>query len=144
MDDQAFIYYLIYNTSSGYIATDKSIVGQLGAPSDWYDYDGSTWINDLATGENNVEGMGHYDGIFYWFELKKSLDSGDLCDWVFELGETYGYADSPIDKSDHLCVGLYDDSQNYNVQNFIQLVIAKPSFVNYTPVGGELAPTEKD
>ncbi|RLI00990.1 hypothetical protein DRO31_07545 [Candidatus Bathyarchaeota archaeon] len=143
LDDQAFIYYLIYNGTSGFIATDKSIIGQLGSPQDQYDYDGSIWTNDVPTGINNVEGMGHYDGTFYWFELKKPLDSGDMCDWLFEIGETYGYASSPIDKSDHLCVGLYDDSQDYNIQNFIQLVIAKPSIANFTPVGGELAPTQK-
>ena len=143
LDDQAFIYYLIYDTPTGFIATDKSLVGQLGSPNDQYNFDGTTWTDDIPTGENNVDGMGHYDGIFYWFEIKKPLDSGDMCDWVFEIGETYGYASSPIDKSDHLCVGLYDDSQDYNTQNFIQLVIAKPSIANFTPVGGELAPTQK-
>ncbi len=144
LDDQAFIYYLIHDIPSGFIATDKSSVGQLGSPNDQYNYDGTTWTNDVPTGVNNVEGMGHYDGIFYWFEIKKPLNSGDMCDWFFEVGETYGYADSPIDKSEHLCVGIYDDSQGYNVQNFIQLVIAKTSFVDYTPVGGELFPTLKE
>jgi hypothetical protein len=143
LDDQAFIYYLIYGTPTGFIATDKSLVGQLKSPNDQYNYDGTTWTDDIPTGENNVEGMGHYDGTFYWFEVKKPLDTGDMCDWVFEIGETYGYASSPIDKSDHLCVGLYDDSQDYNIQNFIQLIIAKPSIANFTPVGGELVPTQK-
>ena len=143
LDDQAFIYYLIYNGTSGFIATDKSTVGQLGSPQDQYDYDGAIWTNDIPTGENNVEGMGHYDGTFYWFELKKPLHSGDMCDWLFETGETYGYANSPIDKSEHLCVGLYDESQGYNIQNFIQLIIAKPSIEDFTPVGGELAPVQK-
>jgi hypothetical protein len=144
LDDQAFIYYLIHDTPTGFIATDKSIVGQLGLTQDLYNYDGSTWTNDIPTGVNNVEGMGHYDGIFYWFELKKPLNSGDMCDWVFEIGATYGYASSPIDKSDHLCIGLYDDSQDYNIQNFIQLVIAKPSIADFPPVGGEIVSTQKE
>ncbi|MCB2141243.1 hypothetical protein KQH27_00885 [bacterium] len=143
LDDNAFIYYLIYNSTSGFIATDKTIVGQLGDTNDQYNYDGITWTNDIPAGENNVEGMGHYDGTFYWFEIMKPLNSGDTCDWFFEIGETYGYADSPIDKTDHLCVGIHDDSQGYNLQNYIQLVIAKPSVSNFTPVGGELAEIQK-
>ncbi len=142
LDDQAFIYYLIFNTT-GYIATDKSIVGQLGATQDLFDYNGITWQNDSPVGVNNVEGMGHYDNLFYWFEIKKPLNSGDMRDWLFELGETYGYSSSPIDRSDHLCVGLYDDSQGYTIQNFIQLVISNPSLAEYIPVGGELAPVSQ-
>jgi len=143
LDDHAFIYYLLYNNTSSFIATDKSIIGQLTPPYDQYNFDGTNWTNDVPIGVNNVEGMGHYDGIFYWFEMKKPLNSGDACDWYFELGETYGYADSPIDKSDHLCVGLYDDSQGYNLQNFFQLVIAEPLISDFTPVGGEIVEIQK-
>jgi len=88
--------------------------------------------------------MGHYDGLFYWFEIKKPLNSGDMRDWFFEHGETYGYAASPIDRSDHLCVGIIDDSQGYSIQNFIQLVIAKPSIADHVPVGGELVQVPKE
>jgi hypothetical protein len=144
LDDQAFIYYLIHDTPSGYIATDKSIVGQLGSTIDLYAFDGASWTNDIPTGSNNVGGMGHYDGNFYWFEIKKPLDSGDMCDWLFEIGETYGYAESPIDLSDHLCVGLYDDSQDYDIQNFLQLIIAKPSIADFTPVGGDIYPNPQE
>jgi len=143
LDDKAFIYYLIFNTT-GFIATDRSIVGQLGSTQDQFNYTGTTWQNDLPGGVNNVEGMGHYDGIFYWFEIKKPLNSGDMRDWVFEFGETYGYATSPIDRTEHLCVGIYDDSARYSVQNFIQLVIANPALPDYIPVGGELAPVSKE
>ena len=143
LDDQAFIYYLIHDTPTGYIATDKSLVAQLGTTQDLCNYTGTTWVNDIPVGENNVEGMGHYDSLFYWFEIKKPLNSGDMCDWFFELGETYGYASSPIDKSDHLCIGLYDDSQDYNIQNFIQLVLAESALPDHIPVGGELAPVSK-
>ena len=40
LDDQAFIYYLLYDGASNYITTDKSTVGQITAPKDQYDYDG--------------------------------------------------------------------------------------------------------
>jgi len=143
LDDQAFIYYLIHNNTSGYIATDKSIIGQLGSTQDLFNFTGSSWQNDVPGGENNVEGMGHYDGLFYWFEIKKPLNSGDMCDWFFEHGETYGYADSPIDRSDHLCIGMFDDSQGYNIQNFIQLVIAESALPDHIPVGGELVSVSK-
>jgi len=139
--DLAFIYYLIPATPSGYIITDKSIVGQLTTPQDLFNYTGTTWQNDVPGGENNVEGMGHYDGTFYWFEIKKPLNSQDSRDWLFELGETYGYATSPIHTTDHLCIGMFDESKRYAIQNFIQLVIAKPAINEDITVGGELAPT---
>ena len=144
LDDEAFIYYLIHDNPTGYIATDKSIVAQLGATQDQFNYTGSLWQNDLPGGDNDVEGMGHYDGLFYWFEIKKPLNSGDMRDWLFEHGETYGYATSPIDKSDHLCVGIFDYSQGYSVQNFIQLKIASPTVPNHVPVGGELVKLSKE
>ena len=64
-------------------------------------------------------------------------------DWLFEHGETYGYANSSIDLSDHLCIGIYDRSERYQIQNYIQLVIAEPGIPEHTPVGGELAPVSK-
>ena len=144
LDDQAFIYYLIHDTPTGYIATDRSIIGQLGTTQDQFNYTGTTWQNDIPGGENNVEGMGHYDSLFYWFEIKKPLNSGDMRDWFFEIGETYGYADSPIDRSDHLCIGLIDDSMGYSVQNFIQLKIAESALPEHIPVGGELVSVSKE
>ena len=143
LTDQAFIYYLLHNATGGYIATDRSIIGQMGNTVDQFNYTGTTWQNDLPGGENNVEGMGHYDSLFYWFEIKKPLNSGDMRDWVFEHGETYGYASSPIDLSDHLCIGLHDRSERYAIQNYIQLVIAEPGIPEHTPVGGELVPVSK-
>ena len=134
LDDKAFIYYLIHNNTSGYITTDKSIIGPLGSTQDLFNYIGSTWQNDFPGGENNVQGMGIYDSLFYWFEIKKPLNSGEMRDWFFELGETYGYADSSIDLSDNLCIGLFDDSQGYIIQNFIQLVIEESALPDHIPV----------
>ncbi|MBD3171592.1 hypothetical protein GF326_03890 [Candidatus Bathyarchaeota archaeon] len=143
LDDKAFIYYLIPDTNGGYIVSDKSVVAQLGATEDLFNYTGSYWQNDLPGGENNVEGRGHYDGLFYWFEIKKPLNSGDTRDWLFEHEESYGYANSPIDISDHLCEGLIDDSKGYSIQTFIQIKIAKSTLTNHIAVGGELVNTSK-
>jgi len=82
--------------------------------------------------------MGHFDGLFYWFEIMKPLNSGDGRDWLFEVGGTYGYSDSPIGESDHLVVGLIDESQEYQIQSFIQIELQPPPPGKVTPVGGEI------
>ncbi len=137
LQDTAYIYYLIPDQVSGLVFSDKSETSQLGSTWDYNDKTGPDWTNDLdAAGENNVEGMGHFDGLFYWFEIKKPLNSGDGLDWIFLHGETYGYADSPIDKDEHLCIGLYDDSEGYDLQAFIQLEINGPDQTQIQAVGG--------
>ena len=135
--DKAFVYYLIPE-GSGYLVSDMSIVSQLGHAQDLYNLSDTTWVNDVPGGENNVEGMGHFDGLFYWFEIMKPLNSGDGRDWLFEVGGTYGYSDSPIDESDHLVVGLIDESQEYQIQSFIQIELQPPPPGQVTPVGGEI------
>ena len=50
LDDKAFIYYLIHDNPTGYIATDKSIIGQLGFTQDLFNFTGSTWQNDVPGG----------------------------------------------------------------------------------------------
>ncbi len=135
--DTAFIYYMIPDESRNIIFSDKTITGQLGDTYDLYNYDGTTWQNDLdGGGENNVQGMGHFDGIFYWFEIRKPLSSQDGLDWSLNYGDTYGYADSPIDTEEHLCLGLHDYSEGYDVQAFIQVTISSPDTRNIIPVGG--------
>lgn len=138
LDDTAYIYYLIPDPVSGYIFSDKSTVHQLGPTWDYHDLT-TTWTNDLTSGgENNVDGMGHFDGFFYWFELKKPLNSGDGLDWILLHDETYGFADSPISKDEHLCIGIHDDSEGYDLQDFIQLHISPPETSHVQPVGGTL------
>ena len=53
-----------------------------------------------------------------------------------QLGDTYGYADSPIDTEEHLCVGLHDHSEDYDMQAFIQITICSPETRSIIPVGG--------
>lgn len=137
LGDTAYIYYLMPDPVSRYIFSDKSETEQLGSTLYLTDYDGSSWLNDVSlSGENNVEGMGHFDGVFYWFELKKPLNSGDGHDWIFLYDEVYGFADSPIDKEEHLCVGMHDNSEGYDLQAFIQLAISGPDLNQIQSVGG--------
>jgi len=39
--------------------------------------------------------------------------------------------------------GLFDDSQGYNIQNFLQIVIAESALPDHIPVGGELVSVSK-
>jgi len=41
-------------------------------------------------GTVDVEVRSTEDGEFIWFEIKRSLNSGDRYDWAFEPGHTYG------------------------------------------------------
>jgi hypothetical protein len=135
--DKAYLYYMIPDESHNIIFSDKTVTGQLGDTYDLFNYDGATWQHDLdGGGENDVQGMGHFDGIFYWFEIKKPLNSQDGLDWDLSYGDTYGYADSPIDTEEHLCLGLHDQSENYDMQAFIQITISSPDTRNIIPVGG--------
>ncbi len=74
--------------------------------------------------------MGHFDGIFYWLEIKKPLNNQDGPDWDLSFGDTYGYADSPIDTEEHLCLRLHDQSEDYDVQAFIQITKSSPEARN--------------
>ncbi len=80
--------------------------------------------------------MGHFDGIFYWLEIKKPLNNQDGPDWDLSFGDTYGYADSPIDTEEHLCLRLHDQSEDYDVQAFIQITKSSPEARNIIPIGG--------
>ena len=137
MSDTAYIYYHIPDEVSGLVFSDKSVTSQLGSTFDLFNKTGGSWMNDLDKGgENNVEGMGHFDGVFYWFELKKPLNSGDGFDWIFQYEDTNGFADSSIDKEEHLCIGMSVSSEGYDLQAFIQLVIRGPDQNQIQSVGG--------
>ncbi len=82
--------------------------------------------------------MGHFDGIFYWFEIKKPPNNQDGLDWDLSFRDTYGYTDSPIDTEEHICLKLHDQSENYDIQAFIQITISSPEARNIIPVGGNV------
>lgn len=52
--------------------------------------------NDITKfgGQLNAIGAASFDKDYYWFELKKMLNSGDTVDWVMVPGKTYGVWDA--------------------------------------------------
>jgi len=81
------------------------------------------WHDDVTAsppGQNNVEGAASHDGIYYWFEMKKALNSGDGRDWSFKLGETYAQ------DGDSLLISLWDEDELRSYDCFLSLKIAEP------------------
>lgn len=75
-------------------------------------------------GQNNVEGACTHDGIYYWFEMKKDLNSGDGYDWNLKLGERY-----PEHKGDFNIALMQRDPSGWTLCNsHIILEIAEPPF----------------
>lgn len=141
-EDQSFIYYLWADEATE--NWDKSDAGwayQLGSPRDLHGYNGLTWTQDTLApgGQNNVKGGGYYDSLFYWFEIVKTLDSGDGYDWKLGPGDTVG-AGNPAQTKDLLYVGLYDDSQGKRLENRVAITLATEPETRRTPVGGTLEP----
>ena len=73
-------------------------------------------------GQINVEGACTHDGIYYWFEMRKDLSSGDGCDWSLKLGERY-----PEHKGDLNIAFVSPDSNGWTIcTSHIVLEIAEP------------------
>ncbi len=139
LKDKAYIYYLIPDQEKGYIFSDKGMTGQLGDTYDYHNYTGLQWTLDTNSGgSNDIEGRGHFDGVFYWFEIKKPLNNEDPRDWKLQLDEVYGQASSPISKNEHMCIGIFDDSEKYDIQTFVQLSLAGQSPNQIQTVGGKV------
>lgn len=112
------------NNDAGFCSINPRYEGQT---RDYYGWDGAQFFKDVEAtppGENNFEGMGTYDGNYYWFEMKKPLNSGDGYDWDFELGETYGWHEGTPGKSDDLVVYYFDESEESVYNGLIRLTIA--------------------
>jgi KaiC/GvpD/RAD55 family RecA-like ATPase len=60
--------------------------------NDEYFYRGRTGGNDVTKfgGQRNAIGAATFDDRYYWFELRKMLNSGDGADWVMLPSKTYG------------------------------------------------------
>jgi hypothetical protein len=67
-------------------------------------------------GTVDIEARSTEDDGFYWFELKRALNSGDNYDWVFEPGQTYG--NNPYDS---VMIGI--ESEEGTFLRYIQLEI---------------------
>ncbi|MCW4048486.1 MAG: hypothetical protein NWE89_01990 [Candidatus Bathyarchaeota archaeon] len=141
VEDPFLVYYLwSQDPSTAWDTSDAAKIHQMGSPTDLCLYDGTDWVDDtFATppGTNNVNGLGYYDSIFYWFEATKSLNLGDGRDWSLAPGDTIGLGNTP-QNSDLLYMGLYDDDKNEIYETRITLKLAEPPQETRQPVGGEL------
>ena len=69
-----------------------------GEVFDYSNWDESQFYEDEdldPPGTMDVQAAQSEDGEFYWFEIRKPLDSGDRYDWAFEPGQRIG--DNPYD-----------------------------------------------
>ena len=87
----------------------------------------------LPPGENNVEGLGSYDGTHYWFEFRKELDSGDSYDWSLDPGQIYGLNDGSDYLGGNLFLGMRDSSAETGYFGTVEIEIALSP-----QVGGEI------
>ena len=116
-----------------------------GYSDDLYGWDETQFYDDVEAdppGRDNCEGGGRHDGSYYWFELRKPLDSGDGYDWVFEHGETYGWDEGTPGRSDALMVVFFpfdlgvEEGQNVYYSGYIRLTIASKPVSEITGGGG--------
>lgn len=73
--------------------SDLGVVLTDGTAWDACEYVEGQWHGDIVTsplGQNNVVGAATADDNFFWFEMKKALNSGDGCDMSWIPGETVG------------------------------------------------------
>ena len=96
--DQGFLYYL-WMTQDGAILnnnSDAAWVRLYGASKDMCNYSSGEWVLDSDLGgTSDIIGYGRYDGLAYWFEFKKKLNSTDGLDWVFQPDQVIGATYSP-------------------------------------------------
>ena len=79
---------------------------------DGHDWNEVTWKDDTDFGgKKDTVGKASKDNSYYWFELKKPLDSGDDLDWSWRPGGSSGQYNSTL-----IGVwGLRDDSFGYQL-----------------------------
>ncbi len=114
-NDEDFIYYLVRVTNDTpidgvavdyfwpeYTGTwahsDGVYVNISGFYQDLANWDESKWYNDsqlTPPGSMNVVAAASSDNSYYWFEIKKALNSGDRYDWAVAPGQVIGY--NPLD-----------------------------------------------
>jgi hypothetical protein len=93
-----------------------------GEISDLGQWDEMQWQEDKdldPPGTVDIEARSTEDDEFYWFELKRALNSGDSYDWVFEPGQIYG-----ANPYDSVMIGM--ESEEGTFLRYIQLEIGEP------------------
>jgi hypothetical protein len=89
---------------------------------DFGKWDEMQWLGDEELdppGTVDVQAAYRYDGEFYWFEIKRPLNSGDSNDWAFEPGMKVG--DNPLD-SFMIGIGLEEG----DFMRYLQLTLGEP------------------
>jgi hypothetical protein len=93
-----------------------------GENRDLGQWDEMQWQYDTdldPPGTVDVEARSTEDDEFYWFEIKRALNSGDSYDWVFEPGKTYG-----ANPYDSVMIGM--ESAEGTFLRYIQLDLGRP------------------
>ena len=93
-----------------------------GENFDHGEWDEMQWHEDKdldPPGTVDVEANSTEDGEFYWFEVKRALNSGDSYDWVFEPGQKYG-----ANPYDSVMIGMESDDGTF--LRYIQLELGEP------------------
>jgi parallel beta-helix repeat protein len=101
--------------------SDNGWVWLDGGPVDEY-WDGTKWTADV---QNDVQGTGTTGSLYYRFEFKKKLDSGDGEDWAVWPGEVAGSPNSPA-LYPHLNIHLWDNELLSYFEQHISLQLSKP------------------
>gem|GEM_PF-3296166 len=112
-------------------SSDMNYIGFNNVTWDAYGWNETGWYSDtdaLPPGENNVEGAATHDGTYYWFEFRKTLDSGDGYDWSFSPGQIIEPVFEPVPEN-HLLVGLWDADTRIPYEEYITLHLAAPKDV---------------
>ena len=93
-----------------------------GETSDWGLWDEMDWYADEEMdppGTFDVQAAFSEDEEFYWFEIRRPLNSGDRYDWAFEPGQTIG--NNPFDT---FLIGISMDEGEFT--RTLQLALGEP------------------
>jgi hypothetical protein len=74
--------------------SDGLFVNSGGDYIDMANWDEEQWHEDIElspAGTVDVKAAVRKDGEYYWFEIRRELDSGDQWDWAVEPGDTVGF-----------------------------------------------------
>jgi tetratricopeptide (TPR) repeat protein len=114
-NDDQFIYYLVSVSkdlpvrgvaadyfwpkyTGGWAHSDGVFIDKEGEFQDMSNWDESNWYKDdelSPPGSVDTEAAMNTDDEYFWFEIKKALNSGDSYDWTLEPGQIIG--DNPAD-----------------------------------------------
>ena len=74
--------------------SDAVYVNIQGEYQDWANWDETTFYEDVKLtppGTIDAEAAASSDADYYWLEIKKELNSGDIYDWAVAPGQTVGH-----------------------------------------------------